>query len=125
MSNQKKTVVIVGASDKPHRASHQLLERLKSRGVYEVVLVHPQRTKIDGLPVLPSLSDVAPSPDIVTLYVNAGISRGMETELERLRPRRVIFNPGAENPELFDRLGRQGIEVEEACSLVLLSQNAL
>ena len=37
-----------------------------------------------------------------------------------LKPRRVIFNPGAENPALEDGLRAAGIEVEDACTLVLL-----
>lgn len=120
-----KTIVIVGASNRPDRASYQLLQNLKRRGGYELILVHPRLTEIEGLPVHASLSSIPPGIDIVTLYVNASISQGMEAELERLRPVKVIFNPGAENSELGKILSRHGIEVEEACSLVLLSQNAL
>ena len=121
----KKTIVIVGASDQPDRTSHQLLQRLLRRGDFNIVLVHPRLQEIDGLPVLPSLSDVPEHPDVITLYVGAKASQGMKTEIERLHPGKVIFNPGAENPELLEALGRHGIEGEDACSLVLLSQNAL
>ncbi len=38
-----------------------------------------------------------------------------------LRPRRIIFNPGAENPELKKKAEALGIETEEACTLVLLA----
>jgi predicted CoA-binding protein len=124
-ASRKKTILIVGASDRPDRASHQLLQRLKARGGYELILVHPRLTEIDGMPVLASLSLVPPGLDLVTMYVNAHTSQGMEADLIRLQPRRVIFNPGAENAELLSHLSRQGIEVEEACSLVLLGQNAL
>ena len=38
-----------------------------------------------------------------------------------LKPKRILFNPGTENPEL-ERLAQQrGIQTEEACTLVLLS----
>jgi len=123
--DRKKTIVIVGASDRPDRASHQLLQYLRHRSSYELILVHPRLTEIEGLPVHASLSSVPSGPEVVTLYVNARTSLGMEAELERLHPGKVIFNPGAENPELAQTLSRQGIEVEEACSLVLWSQNAL
>ena len=121
----KRTVVIVGASDKPHRASLELLQRLLADARYQTVLVHPRLREIEGRPVLPSLAEVPPRPELVTLYVNAGISASMEADLKRLRPKKVIFNPGAENPALMESLKRDGIGTEEACSLVQLSQNGL
>jgi len=124
-ASRKKTVVIVGASNKPDRASYQLLQRMIRRGGYDPILVHPVLKEIDGMPVLASLSEVPMNPDIVSLYVNAKASQAMEGELERLHPGKVIFNPGAENYELLENLGRHEIDGEEACSLVLLSQNLL
>ena len=121
----KKTVVIVGASDKPDRTSHQLLTRLSARANYQAIPIHPRLKEIDGQPVLPSLANVQQRPDVVSLYVNAQTSQGLEADLKRLRPGKVVFNPGAENPALMRSLSLDGIEVEEACSLVLLSQNAL
>lgn len=59
--------------------------------------------------------------DTITVYVNPSVSSGLEEAFLRARPRRVIFNPGAENPDLADRLREAGIEVEEACTLVLLN----
>jgi hypothetical protein len=44
----------------------------------------------------------------------------MENALKTIKPRRVIFNPGTENPRLARSLRADGIEVEEACTLVLL-----
>ncbi len=123
--DRKRIVVIAGASDKPDRTSHQLLTRLRARARYQPVLVHPRLKEIDGLPVLPSLAQVPPDPDVVSLYVNAQASSAMESDLKRLRPGTVVFNPGAENPALMESLRRDGIGTEEACSLVLLSQNAL
>jgi predicted CoA-binding protein len=124
-SERKRTVVIVGASDNPDRTSHMLLQRLKYNGRYHPIPVNPRLKKIEDIPVLPSLAEVAPFPDVITMYVNAALSEAMGADLERLRPAKVIFNPGAENPDLRERLSRKGIDTEEACSLVLLSQNAL
>ena len=36
-----------------------------------------------------------------------------------LNPKRVIFNPGTENPAFFKLLERQNIAYEIACTLVL------
>ena len=125
MPEGTRTVVIVGASDKPDRTSHQLLTRLRARENYRPVPVHPRLKEINSLPVLPSLAEVSPGPDVVSLYVGAQASSALEGDLRRLRPGKVIFNPGAENPALMASLERDGIAAEEACSLVLLSQNAL
>ncbi len=122
---QKRTVVIVGASDKPDRTSHQLLARLRQREGYAPIPVHPRLRIIDGWPVLPALSAAPERPDVISLYVNAQTSAGLEADLKRLRPGKVIFNPGAENPALQQHLQDAGIATEAACSLVLLSQNAL
>jgi hypothetical protein len=40
-----------------------------------------------------------------------------------LKPKRVIFNPGTENPELYSLLKENNIEIEVACTLVMLSMN--
>jgi predicted CoA-binding protein len=121
----KKTVVIVGASDQPDRKSYMLLQRLRKNPHYEPVLVNPRLKEIDGIPVSSSLAEVSGKPDVISLYLNAKNSQGLEDAIERLKPGNVIFNPGAENPELMGHLYSRGIQVEEACSLVLLSQNAL
>jgi predicted CoA-binding protein len=38
-----------------------------------------------------------------------------------LNPKRIVFNPGTENPEFETLAQSKGIDVEEACTLVLLS----
>lgn len=124
-NNRKRTVVIVGASNKPDRASYRLFHRLKMHGGYEPILVNPVIQEIDGTAVLPSLAEVPPHPDVVSLYVGAKGSKDFGSELARLKPGVVVFNPGAENSDLMDELTRHGVDGEEACSLVLLSQNAL
>jgi hypothetical protein len=120
-----KTVVILGASDKPARASHALLARMLGRGGYAPVPVHPALDSIAGLPVRKNLREVPAHPDLLTMYVSPERSSALEAEIVRLAPRKVIFNPGAENPVLEARLEAAGIPVENACSLVLLGQNLL
>jgi len=121
----KRTVVIVGVSEKPDRTSRQLFQRLSGRAEFEVIPVHPKLKELEGKPVMASISEINRSPDILTLYVNSEISKGMEGDILKMKPGKVIFNPGAENPELQMILEKNGIATEEACSLVLLSQNAL
>ncbi len=95
--------------------------RLLRKHGHEVVPVHPKLTEIEGIPVVPDLSGISGSVDTVTMYVGAAISAGLQDKLVALKPRRVIFNPGAENTPLADALKNAGIACEEACTLVLLN----
>ncbi|MBE7493944.1 MAG: CoA-binding protein [Verrucomicrobiaceae bacterium] len=113
-------VVIVGASDNPERYSHKALLLLQKHG-HAVVPVHPKLAEIEGVPVTPGLRAISGPVDTVTMYVGAAISAGMREDLVALRPRRVIFNPGAENPDLAHALQAAGIGCEESCTLVLLN----
>ncbi len=117
-SNSKRTV-IVGASDKTDRYSHMAQLLLLEHG-HEVIPVHPRLTSIVGVPVLADLSQITGPVDTVTMYVGSAVSSGLTERLISLKPRRVIFNPGAENADLAARLEASGIEAEEACTLVLL-----
>jgi uncharacterized protein len=111
--------VIVGASDKPDRYSHMAQLLLREHG-HEVVPVHPKLASIAGVPVVADLSQISGPVDTATMYVGATISSGLADKLIALKPRRVIFNPGAENPELAAKLKAVGVVAEEACTLVLL-----
>jgi hypothetical protein len=58
--------------------------------------------------------------DTLTLYVGPQRSAPMIEDIRRLAPKRVIFNPGTESPELTAALDRAGIPHVEACTLVML-----
>jgi len=55
------------------------------------------------------------------VYLSPALSAPLQSEILQLKPERVIFNPGTENPELKQALEREGIVAEEACTLVLLN----
>jgi predicted CoA-binding protein len=112
------SVAILGASDKPDRYSNMLLKRLTAKG-HPVYPVHPVLKVIDGVPVYRSLSDLPPGIGILSVYLNAQRSDEIAASILASGIPRVIFNPGAENPALAERLTAAGVEVEEACSLVL------
>tara|TARA_R110002051_G_scaffold173511_1_gene243837 strand:+ start:2570 stop:2944 length:375 start_codon:yes stop_codon:yes gene_type:complete len=59
----------------------------------------------------------------VTLYLNPKRQGEYYDAIIKLKPKRVIFNPGTENPEFYRILKNKGIEVEIACTLVLLATN--
>jgi predicted CoA-binding protein len=90
---------------------------------HEIVLVNPREGEIEGERTVNSLAEIQGPVDTVTVYVGPAISSKLELDFLRLRPKRVIFNPGAENPSLEESLRKAGIHVVQACTLVLLRTN--
>jgi len=114
----KKTLVL-GASENPERYSYKAAKMLKSHG-HEIVLLGNKEGEINGEKILigkPILENV----DTITLYLSAKNQTEYYEYIKDLKPKRVIFNPGAENVELENKLLDQGIAPIEACTLVLLS----
>ncbi|MFZ5980799.1 MAG: CoA-binding protein [Candidatus Zixiibacteriota bacterium] len=112
-------VVVLGASTNQQRYSFKAVQMLKEYG-YRPIPVHPAGHVVDGLPAVKSLTDITGSVDTLTMYVGEKISSQQIDMILKLKPRRVIFNPGAENKGLADKLRAAGIEVLEACTLVML-----
>lgn len=82
--------------------------------------VHPSEQVIDGLPCYPNLGAVLEPLDTITVYLSEKNSTPLMEEIIANKPRRVILNPGAENAILAERCKAAGIQVLEACTLVLL-----
>ncbi|WP_304224701.1 CoA-binding protein [Gracilinema caldarium] len=121
MSNAtERTVVVLGASNNPDRYSYRAVRELLSHG-FKTIPVNPHLNEILGLPVISSLKDINEGVDTLTVYVSPKHSSVLKEEILALKPRRVIFNPGAENEELEKALDISGIPYLHACSLVLLS----
>lgn len=112
-------VVVLGASRKPLRYSNQALRRLLEQG-YRVTPVHPRLDIVEGLKVVPDLKSVAQPVDTLTLYVGPERLQPLIDDVVRLKPGRVIFNPGSESAALRHRLEQSGIPWLEACTLVML-----
>lgn len=118
---QTKTMII-GASVNPERYSYKAAEKLLNHG-HEIYMIGARAGQLFDRPIeteQKNYSDV----DTVTLYVSAKNQEPYVDYIIALKPRRVIFNPGTENPDLADRLADYGILTEEACTLVLLSTGA-
>lgn len=112
-------VAVIGASDKSDRYSYQAVMLLKEKG-HTVYPVHQRIKTIEGLPVYPSIADIKDPIDTVSMYVAADISSKIGGDILDKKPRRIIFNPGAENPELAKKAKEQGVQPIEACTLVML-----
>lgn len=115
-----KTLVI-GASLKPNRYSNMAIVKLKQfqietvavglkPGLVEDVMIETEKIKFDQI-------------HTVTLYLNPKRQEEYYDYIISLNPKRVIFNPGTENPEFYQLLDKYNIKYEVACTLVLLSTN--
>jgi uncharacterized protein len=65
---ETRTVAIVGASANPARASHEVWRYLQSASDYELYLVNPTISEVDGTPVYPSLADLPAVPDLIDVF---------------------------------------------------------
>src|SRR5258708_21948234 len=97
MIHTMKNIVILGATPKADRVAFMAMQRLKERG-YKAVPVNPAFHEILGEQCYSSISEVPQPIDIVTLYPGAARSTPLMDEIIRARSRRIVFNPGAENP---------------------------
>ena len=116
----KKTIVL-GASPNPNRYSYLAVNRLVAHG-HSVIAVGKRKGEINGTHIItdhPEIKDV----DTVTLYLNAENQKQYYDYILKLKPKRIIFNPGAENTELETLATQNNIKPIEACTLVLLSTN--
>ena len=122
---EKLTTIVLGASDNPERYSFRAIKALVDND-HPTAGVHPRLQSISGVGVFKSLELAARSlgtVDTITMYVGAKRSTPMLEAIVAANPRRVIFNPGAENEELSQKLSAHKIECIEACTLVLLATN--
>lgn len=120
MQTNKKTLVF-GASLNPSRYSNTAMHRLVTHG-HEVVAFGLREGEVAGVKIDTELQQYE-EVDTVTLYMNAARQSPFYEDLISLKPARVIFNPGTENPEFFELLSQAKIEFESACTLVLLGTN--
>ena len=114
-----QTVVVMGASPKPHRYSNRAVRMLREHG-YDVIPVHPHAEKIDGLDVAHRLTDIDRPIDTLTLYINPVRVQSLIDSIIEAQPKRVILNPGAEDAHLMKRLEDAHIPYEEGCTTVML-----
>lgn len=113
-----KRTVIIGASTKPERYAYQAVEALDKYG-HEVFPIGIKEGTVSGIEIItdkPMISHV----ETVTMYLSAERQAPLYDYIFQLKPKRIIFNPGAENPELAKLAHEKNIMTENACTLVLI-----
>lgn len=116
----KKTLVL-GASLKPNRYSNYAINRLVNNTI-DVVAFGLKKGEVAGVTIQTELL-IYQDIHTVTLYINPINQKAYYNYIVSLKPQRVIFNPGTENPEFYKILKEHNIYFEASCTLVLLSTN--
>jgi predicted CoA-binding protein len=119
--NEKKKTLVIGASENPSRYSYLALQRLQSYQ-HPVVAIGKKKGVVGNIAIDTEKKDWK-DVDTVTLYLNPMRQQEYYDYILSLKPKRVIFNPGAENSELAELASLHGIQPVEACTLVMLATN--
>ncbi|HUR10782.1 MAG TPA: CoA-binding protein [Flavitalea sp.] len=114
-----KTTLVLGASSNPSRYSYLAIHKLRTYG-HDVYAVGKRKGEVAGVQVQIEKKDIS-GIDTVTLYLNPTNQKEFYDYIVSLKPKRIIFNPGTENDELYNIANQNGIHTQEACTLVLLS----
>lgn len=114
-----KKTLILGASTNTARYSYLVANKLVRKG-YPIVNVGRKSGQVAGAEI--EKADVIHTDiDTITVYVGPKNQSPYYDYVIQTNPKRVIFNPGAENAEFAAALKEKGIEVVEACTLVMLN----
>ena len=116
----KKTLVL-GATTKPERYAFKAVNMLVEKG-HSVLALGQNAGEVAGVKIQTKAIPLK-NIDTVTLYLNPTRQRDYYNYIVEAKPKRVIFNPGTENPEFYQLLKLNDIKVEVACTLVLLTTN--
>ena len=119
--NKSKITLVVGATDNPERYAYRAVELLKAKAIL-VVPIGIKKGVVFGEEILdlrlkPALEEI----HTITLYLGPSNQSEWMEYLIGLVPKRIIFNPGTENPLFFQKAEEAGIEALEACTLVMLT----
>ena len=116
---EKYRTLILGASTNPKRYAYMALQSLQKHG-FSVVGVGAKEDEVDSVKIYKNKEEFT-DIDTITLYLSAKNQVDYYDYILQLKPRRVIFNPGTQNVTLENLLSENKIEVEHACTLVMLS----
>ncbi len=116
---EKKKTLVLGASANAARYSYLAIQRLR---MYEhpVVAIGKRNAHVADVNIEKE-KKIFEDVDTITLYLNRVHQTEYYDYIISLKPKRLIFNPGAENSELENLARRNNIETMDACTLVLLS----
>lgn len=119
MVNQKIKTLVLGASPNPQRAAYSAIHQLVQRKL-PVAALGIKHGEVAGIPIEQPFKRFE-TIHTVSIYLSVKLQEAYYDYVIGHHPKRVIFNPGTENPKFTAFLDERQIPWENACTLVLLS----
>ncbi|MGE0394152.1 MAG: CoA-binding protein [Vicinamibacterales bacterium] len=95
---EARTIALVGASSKPDRPSHGIMQRLLSAG-YHVIPVTPRDTEVLGQQAYATLGDIPEPVDIVNVFRRAEDTPPIAAEAVRVGAKALWLQSGIASEE--------------------------
>lgn len=114
-----KKTLLLGGTENPDRYANLAIIKLRSHN-HDVIAIGRRNGKVADVEILNSMPLIE-NIDTVVIYLNVRNQQQYEEYIISLQPKRIIFNPGAENPIFAEKAMARNIEILEACTLVMLS----
>ena len=108
---ETKTIAIVGASNKPSRASYFVATYLLSSSRYKVYFINPVLDEILGQPVYKSLADLPETPDLVEVFRKHDDLLGVLDEALAVGSKTLWLQLGSWHEEVAHRAEAAGMNV--------------
>lgn len=119
LETKLKNTLIIGASPRSSSYANMAMHALEEAG-YKTLLYNPTGRKVDDREVYTTIEEIDQEVHTITLYVRPSRLAPIVNELIASKAKRIIFNPGTEDDELMRQFSNAGLEVLEACTLVML-----
>ncbi len=118
-----ESILVLGASANPNRSSYFATKYLHNKGVSQNAIAN-KKGKIDDLELSDQYASID-SVDTISIYLNADRQKKYYDYILSLHPKRIIFNPGTENPELVSIAKKHCIEIVTGCTIAMLAAGLL
>lgn len=114
-----KNTLIIGATPDSSRYAYKAANMLTRFG-HSIINIGIKKGQVAGVEI-EKPGAVYNGVDTITLYIGPALQPQYYEYVLNTKPKRVIFNPGTENPEFELLLQQNEIHAIQACTLVLLS----
>ena len=118
----EKRTLVLGASPNPNRFAYKAVRSLQRRDI-PLVAIGRKDTDLDGIKIRTGKPTDIGDIHTVALYMNSELQKEYYNYILKLKPKRIIFNPGTHNPEFSEMATSAGIEVVEDCLLIMLNNS--